>query len=252
MIARELHGDVAVLRMQHGKANALDVELCAGLRAALEAERSSGARALVLVGSGSIFSAGVDLPRLLAGGPDYLAEFLPALSAVLLELVSLPLPVVSALNGHAIAGGCVLACASDRRLMSSADQLCPRIGAPDLSVGVPFPLLAFECLALAASRELLGELVVGGTLLTAKEALARGLVHKLAPPEELEAEAVVEAERLARIPSVSFAIAKRQLTAPLLERWEREGVAAEAEALEAWCSAPVLAAVRAFVERTLG
>ena len=252
MITREEHGAVVVLRMQHGKANALDIELCAELRAAFEAERSSGARALVLTGSGSIFSAGVDLQRLLAGGQDYLAEFLPALSAVLLELIRLPLPVVAALNGHAIAGGCVLACASDRRLMVEGDKRGPRIGAPELSVGVPFPLLAYESLALAASRELLGELVVGGTLLTADEAHARGLVHRLAPPDSLEADALAEAGRLAKIPSASFAIAKRQLNGPLLERWARDGAAAEAEALDAWSSGPVLAAVRAFVEKTLG
>lgn len=68
MIDRETHGSVTVLRMAHGRANVLDLEFLEALRAALGATDLAGARAVILTGSGSIFSAGVDLKRLLEGG----------------------------------------------------------------------------------------------------------------------------------------------------------------------------------------
>ncbi len=260
MIQRERHGSVAVLRMAHGKANALDLEFCEGLREALASERpvkgakgnTNAARAIVLTGQGGIFSAGVDLPRLLSGGPEYLASFLPALSATLLELITHPLPVVAAINGHAIAGGCVIACATDRRWMTDGSGGRALFGSPELSVGVPFPQLALGAMSLAAGREALVELVLGGTLWKPDEALRRGLVHALVPPSELESAALAEAERLASIPARSLRTTKRALNRAVLARWESHGAADEAETLAIWSSAEVQASIRAFVERTLG
>src|SRR3984893_4038225 len=111
-------GDVAILRMAHGKANAMNIELCAALSQYLAEFRTSQARALVITGTGHIFSAGVDLLRLTEGGASYVRKFLPALGTMLATVFSHAAPVVAAINGHAIAGGCVLACAADRRLMA--------------------------------------------------------------------------------------------------------------------------------------
>jgi hypothetical protein len=134
-------GEIALLRLCHGKASALDLELCEALeRAAAEAE-DSGARAIVLTGRGPIFSAGVDLKRLVAGGPDYVAEFLPALDAALLALFRCEKPCVAAINGHAIAGGALLAGACDLRLLARGPA---GIAVPELKVGVPFPQVAVE------------------------------------------------------------------------------------------------------------
>src|SRR5689334_17328396 len=84
MIEITREGEIAVLCLSHGKASALDLELCEALeRAAAQAEESD-ARAIVLTGRGPIFSAGVDLKRIVVGGPSYVAEFLPALDAALL------------------------------------------------------------------------------------------------------------------------------------------------------------------------
>lgn len=109
---------VAVVRMADGKANAMSLEFCEFLTTRFEELRVSSARAIIIAGQGRIFSAGVDLIRLLDGGTPYIRKFLPALCNMLATVFSCPKPVVAALNGHAIAGGCVLACAADRRLMS--------------------------------------------------------------------------------------------------------------------------------------
>ena len=104
MIHREDSGDVAVLAMEHGKANAIDVDLFADLDRSLDEVEGSAARALVLTGRGPMFSAGVNLFRVLEEGAPYLEVFLPRLSASVRRLFASPLPVVAAINGHAIAG----------------------------------------------------------------------------------------------------------------------------------------------------
>src|SRR5450759_3929181 len=109
MIELTHRGDVAILRMAHGKANAMDLELCQTLTARLDECRRSAARALVVTGDGRMFSAGVDLPRVVAGGAAYVRVFLPAVSHAFEALFSFPKPVVAAVNGHAIAGGCIMA-----------------------------------------------------------------------------------------------------------------------------------------------
>jgi enoyl-CoA hydratase len=106
--------------MEHGKANALDTEFCEVFVRLLEELRGSPLRALIITGSSRIFSAGVDLLRVLEGGPVYVRRFLPSLCNAFETLFCFPKPVLAAINGHAIAGGCVFACAADHRLMAMA------------------------------------------------------------------------------------------------------------------------------------
>ena len=131
------------MRLAHGKVSAIDLELLECVVDRLDQIEESSARAIVLAGTGSSFSAGVDLFRVLDGGPDYLNRFLPALSRALVRLFTFPRPVVAAINGHAIAGGCILASACDYRLMALGKG---KIGVPELVVGVPFPMIALEIL----------------------------------------------------------------------------------------------------------
>ena len=106
MIEVTHHGSIAIMRMASDKANAMSVEFCELLSARFEDLAASSAHAIVITGTGKIFSAGVDLFRLLDGGPAYIRKFLPALCSMLLSVFSCPKPVVAAINGHAIGGGC--------------------------------------------------------------------------------------------------------------------------------------------------
>ena len=143
MVELETREDIALLRLAHGKVSAFDLELLERIAEELDNIEASSSRAVVITGSGGTFSAGVDLFRVLDGGESYLRQFLPALTRVLIRLYTFPRPVVAAINGHAIAGGCVLACACDYRLMAIGRGT---IGVPELVVGVPFPLIALEIL----------------------------------------------------------------------------------------------------------
>lgn len=248
MLERTLEGEIAILRLCHGKASALDLEFCERLEAALAEEERAATRALVLTGTGGIFSAGVDLTRLLDGGPGYLRRFLPALDALLDALLRFQKPLVGALNGHAIAGGALIAGACDLRLFARGKAT---LGVVELTVGVPFPLLGVEIARELFPAERLNEALYCGRLYRAEECAELGLVDELVEPEALLPRALERARGLAAIPGLSFARTKRLRRLPALENHDRHGARAAAETLEAWSSPEVLAAVRAYVARTL-
>jgi enoyl-CoA hydratase len=237
--------EIATIRLDHGKAHALDLELVGALRDALGDLARRPARALVLTGTGTIFSAGVDLPRLISGGADYAGRFVPALIECLRELFAFERPVVAAVNGHAIAGGCVLAAACDYRLMARGGGT---IGVPELRVGLPFPLVAIEILRFATSAAHLQELVYRGTTYSVDQALERGLVDQVVEPAELLARAQEVARGLAAEPAARFRLTKRQLRAPTLAAIERHAADTDAAVLAEWSRPETIAAIGRYLE----
>jgi enoyl-CoA hydratase len=248
MIEREDRGAVRILRLAHGRASALDLELLEALSRAIAEFEQDSPRAAVLTGSGSIFCAGIDLKRLCSGGAPYVRRLLPALESATAALFSCDKPIVAALNGHAVAGGYVLACACDRRLMAAGEA---RVGLPEMKVGVPFPTLVMEVLRAAVAPPMLQELLLMGGTHAATGAVAAGLIDEVIAREDLVAAACDAARRLSEAPPAAYASTKRNLRAPAIEAWQRHA-ANDAAIIEQWCSDDTLAAIRAYVERTLG
>jgi enoyl-CoA hydratase len=247
VIAVDERDGVALLRMADGKANAMSLEFCERLTVCMDDVRLSAARAVVVTGEARIFSAGVDLLRLLDGGRPYLKAFLPALSAMFTAVFTHPKPVVAAINGHAIAGGCVLACACDRRLMGRESG---RIGVPELLVGVAFPAVAMEIMRCAAAPQHFEEAIFGAGTYAPADALVRGLVNEIVEPAELIDRAVAAATALAALPPAAFALSKRQTRQPSLERLERVGRSIDVAAEEIWTAPETLERIRDYVART--
>jgi enoyl-CoA hydratase len=242
----EPHDTTAVIRLEHGKANALDIELLRDVRDAIRRAREGGARAAVLTGTGSIFSAGVDLFRVADGGDAYASEFIPALAATLLELFEYPLPVVAAVNGHAIAGGCILACACDYRLMAEGKGT---IGIPELLVGVRFPTVAIEILRHSVPAHHLQVLVYSGRTCAPGEAHERGLVDEVVAADRLLARALEIAGGMGRIPGDVFAATKHALRRDALDRIRRS--AAGDDAVRGWSHPDTRKRIREYLDATI-
>ncbi len=247
MIARSQREGVLTLRLEHGKANALDVELLGALLHELDGA-ADDVRALVLTGTGSIFSAGVDLIRLTREGEGYVRHFLPLLSRLLRTLFTFPRPVVAAVNGHAIAGGCVMVLACDARLMAEG---AGTIGLPELRVGVPFPAAGLEVVRFAVPREKVQSLLYTGRTLPAPDALAAGLVDELVVPATLLDRAQELAQQLALIPPPAYSLTKRSLRAEALERIEKTSELLDPAALDLWSAPATHAHIREYLHRTL-
>jgi enoyl-CoA hydratase/carnithine racemase len=244
MIEATSRDDVAIVRMADGKANAMSIEFCETVTARFS--ELAPARAIVITGSGRIFSAGVDLLRLLDGGEPYIRKFLPALSTMLAAVFAHPRPVVAAINGHAMAGGCVLACAADRRLMARDGG---RIGVTELLVGVPFPPAAMEIMRCALAPQYFEDAIFSGATYPPPQGVERGLVHEIIEPDALLERAVAAATTLAALSPRAFAQTKRQTRAPALERMDDAETAAAVEQI--WAAPETLAFIRDYVARTL-
>jgi enoyl-CoA hydratase len=217
--------------MAHGKVNALDLALLAELT---ETFRTLEAEAVVLTGSGRAFSAGVDLWRMLDAGPGYVRDFLPALTETFLTVFTLGKPVVAAINGHAIAGGAILAAACDHRVMAGGT-----IGVTELLVGVPFPASALRILSYAWGDVAARKAVLTGETAGPSDALARGWVDEVVPPEALLDTAVARA-RVA-VPPDTYRLTKAQLQSP-----ER---VFDAEVLDLWLCAVEDGRIRRYMEQ---
>jgi enoyl-CoA hydratase len=242
MIEIQAVGPVAVLTLSSGRVNALDVELLEELTNAVREQQQSSVGALVVTGAGRVFCAGVDLNRVVQGGAVYTDRLIPALSGAFEAMFCYPGPTVAAINGAAIAGGCVLACACDRRLMNPDAQ----IGASEVHVGVPFPVAALEVMRYACGDHA-EEVLLGGRIHRGAEAIASGLAHRIVGEGLIDA-AVAEASGLGEIPADAYRHTKAQLRAPALARIREAGVI-DREVRRLWGADQTQQRIAAYLER---
>lgn len=248
MIERELREGILTLRMAHGKASALDLELCSALQREFEsAAESSDVCAIVITGTASIFSAGVDLPRLINSGRKYVQDFVEGLDAMLRAMFLFPKPAVAAMNGHAIAGGAIIGFACDYKLMSGG-----RIGVPEALVGVPFPPLALEIVRFAVPRQHLQSLIYLARTVEVADAKAMGLIDEIVPVDKVVARGQEVAQQMAGVTPSAFRLTKRQLREPYLR--DAAAIAgASADEIDALWAAPATHEhIRAYLAKTIG
>lgn len=242
-VRKECRDGVTIITLENGKANALDLELLVELGETILALSPPAVKAMVLTGAGRMFCAGVDLHRLLAEGQDYCREFLDALAVCLRSLFLLPIPTVAAINGHAIAGGCILASCCDHKIMDPGPG---RIGVTGLLVGVPFPRVAIEILRFTLAPGLLEDLIYSGRLMSATEALSLRLVNEV--DKQVLDRSLQVASKLAEIPAATFALTKKQIRGPVQALWEGEPDAARAELEQLWNSPIIRDLIRSYME----
>lgn len=245
MLAWEDVDGIAVLSFDRGPVNALDRDFLEAIAATLRDIDNRDVDALVLTGTDGVFSAGADLFRVLDGGKEYVDASVDALSAAFGSLFTFRRPAVAAVNGHAIAGGCVFACACDYRLMARGSGV---IGLAELRVGVPFPTQAFEIVRFAAAPQYLQELIYLGRNYSPEEGLIRGLIDEVVEPAELMERALGTARRLARIPRPTFELMKRALRRSTSEAIQRWGPDFDRDVQRLWSSSDVRASVERFLD----
>ncbi len=241
--------EIAILRFAHPPVNALGPEFMEEIIGGLDDVEASDARAVIITGDGVAFSAGADLFRVLDATSEDIAGGVGTMSRMFERLFRFPRPTVAAVNGHAIAGGAVMACACDYRVTSRGAH---RIGFSELAVGVPFPRWALEVLRFAVGSQHVRNLALAARTYSADEAVRMGMIDEVVPEANLMERATAAARRLARVPSETYALTKRALIAPAIGRVERLGEEHDREVVRLWASEQVQDAIRAFLERTVG
>jgi enoyl-CoA hydratase/carnithine racemase len=185
---------VAVLTLNRPPANAINEQLVRDLDAALEEVRADNAvRAVVLTGAGDrIFCAGADLSSAFSAGS--VEEFIDHGNRVLRTIERFPKPVIAALNGHALGGGCEIAMACHLRVLKET----ARMGQTESTLGIIPGYGGTQRMARLIGRTKALEFMILGTQIPAPECLALGLVNRLAKEGETLSQATVLAQLIAR------------------------------------------------------
>jgi enoyl-CoA hydratase len=212
-----LHADgIAVVTLSHPPMNTMDsalLEELAGLFDGLAVEPK--VRAAVIVGEGRAFSAGLDLktaPQLDRLGQRRLVD---ALNDCFGTLYAWPKPLIAAVNGHAIAGGLILALCADWRLVA---DLPLQASLAEVRVGVTYPVSALDIARSELTPSAARHLVLLGEALDAAQAASLGVFDERVPANDLMARAIARARRHAELPPQAFGTTKRELRAEALGR----------------------------------
>lgn len=243
---RDAAGGVRVVTLDRPPANAEDETLLTDLGTALDAAATEdGVRTVVLTGAGKFFSGGFDLaaPR----RDEAAAATIRALYRdTHLGLLMLPKPTIAWVNGHAIAGGLVLALTCDYRLGVDGDF---RIGLNEVAIGASYPRAALEIVRLRLTHARASELLLGAALYPASQAVRLGVVDELLPADTIEATVLRRAARMGAFPREAYAHTKAALVADAVDRIRAETDDEAARAGAVWTTAESRAARAAQRER---
>jgi enoyl-CoA hydratase len=196
----ELKGDVALIRMDDGKANVINQAMIASLNAALD-EAQASAKAIVLSGREGRFSGGFDLQALTGSGQQAAIDLLDAGAKLLMRLYANPLPVVAACTGHAIAMGVFILHACDTRVGASGGY---KIGANETINGMVLPLFALELSKDRLNPLHMTKAVVQAFIYDPVEAVEAGYLDMLTDLDKVEAQAITIAGMLAQLPGHAY------------------------------------------------
>lgn len=239
---RDVDGGVRILTLNRPPANAIDVELLGDLASAVEAaERNTHVRAVVVTGNGRFLSGGLDLKAMAAGQAKAMAGFGGADG--IFRLWVLGKPTVAMVNGHAVAGGCILALACDFRVAAAGSY---KIGLNETAIGLAFPTGAFEISRLALPARSARGVLLEADLYGPDEARAVGLVDDVVPAGELERVCLERARRLARYAPEAYAANKAAWQRAAVDRVRNEPEDVRQMIVRAWSSEE---AQRAFAGR---
>lgn len=201
-------------------------------------------RPLLLRGDGDAFSAGLDLKEVASfGGAEKAYDFLRLFERVIVAYYTHPAPVVACVDGHAIAGGCVLELCADWRVAETNART--KIGLNEVALGVEFPPHTLQLVLARVPPIAQHRVLLCAELLSVEGALAAGLVDEVA--DDAYEAATRKLRALGALPRAAYVAAKRALQAPLLPAQEQERRLRAS--LGSWTSAEVRARLGAVLGR---
>ena len=201
----EVSDGVGTIRLDRPKMNALNVQVQEEIRAAAaEATEREDVRAVVLYGGERVFAAGADIKEMADMSYTAMVRRSGALQSSLTAVARIPKPVVAAVTGYALGGGCELALTADVRF--AADNAV--FGQPEILLGIIPGAGGTQRLSRLVGPSRAKELIFSGRFVPADEALAIGLVDRVLPADQVYAEAVAWAGQFSQAAAYALRAAK--------------------------------------------
>jgi enoyl-CoA hydratase/carnithine racemase len=237
---------IATVVLERGKVNALNADVVKELSAAFRTLQDDGdVSAVVLTGRGKFFSFGFDIPEFLACSREEFTAFLTSFTALYRALFIYPKPLVAALNGHAVAGGCMIALTADRAIVAQG------------SAKISLNEIGFGSSVFAGSTEMLqfqtgpraSDILYSGAMYSPAEAQAIGLVAEVVVPDVLLDRAREIAGELGSRRPAAFAGMKSLLRKPVADAMASREAASIREFVDIWYSEPTWTNLRTITIR---
>lgn len=225
---------IATVTLNRGKVNALNEHLIEQLDKCFgDLERDEAVKAIIFTAQGKFFSFGFDIPEFLSYTKEAFIRYLTKFTNLYTSMFLFPKPVVAALNGHAIAGGCMLALACDSRIMTSGKA---KISLNEISFGSSVFAGSVEMLKFCVGAKNAESVLYSGAMYTAEEAIQLGLIDRISSPENLMAEAGKAAQDLAAKEMQAFRSIKGLLRKPVAEEMVKREKDSIREFVDIWYS----------------
>ena len=247
MIQSEARDGIVLLRFDRPPANAIELEAATALETTLaRLEADADVRAILLTGQGAFFSAGLDLKVVPTYGVADQRAMIAGINRMIGRLYGLALPVVAAVNGHAIAGGLVVALACDYRVGRRGAY---RLGLTETRVAILYPAGPMAVVQAELAPAVARRWVLLARNADPQDAFADGVLDELQPADALLPRALALAGELAMLPRAAYGRIKRQLRGPTLERIDA-AMSGEDPLVSAWISAETAPAAADVLRRT--
>lgn len=243
----ERQGHLAVLRMDKARGNAIDEAFVDDLaRACHDLAQDAAVRGVLLASAhAKVFCPGLDLVSLYAYDRAAMESFLGKFAASIWSLYGLRKPVVAAVAGHAVAGGCILAMTADYRVLRRGGA---QIGLNEVKVGVPLPWSVAVLLRATVSPSGLSRVALLGRNFAAEDALAVGLVDELADAEGFEESCLTRLEEFAEKDALALGTTKGYLRGEALSAMRAREMDLTGDFLDAWFSPSTRERIKQTVE----
>lgn len=225
---------VATVTLSRGKVNALNEATVEELYVRFRSlEGDASVSSVVLTGAGKFFSFGFDIPEFLEYSRESFTRYLRLFTRFCTHLFLFPKPVIAALNGHTIAGGCMLALACDQRLMAAGKG---KISLNEINFGSSVFAGSTAMLKACVGERAARDVLFSGSMFSAEEALTLGLVDQVVPQEDLMLLAARAARELGGKSAAAFRSVKSLLRKPVADEAAGREEASIREFVEIWYS----------------
>lgn len=210
----EREGDVAVISLDDGKANAMGFEMLEAINLALD-RAAAEASAVALFGRAGILSGGFDLKVINGGDAGELRRMVNLGVRTLMRLYGLPLPLVAAATGHAIALGAFILLASDYRIGIEGDF---KLGLNETAIGLTLPAFGIELAQARLSPRHLSQAAIGARLYLPAEAIEAGFLDEVVEPSRIREAVVAKAQAMAALDAQAFNATKQAFRGAAIAR----------------------------------
>ena len=225
---------IATVTLSRGKVNALNEPAIEQINSHFtDLENDNTVKAIILTGQGNFFSFGFDIPEFLSYSKDSFIRCLSKFTDLYTRIFLFPKPIVAALNGHTMAGGCMLAIACDYRIMVSGKA---RIALNEIGFGASVLAGSVEMLKYCTGQKNAQSILCSGAMYSAEEARQFGLVDQISSQENLTEDAGKVAQDLAGKDSTAFRSIKNLLRRPVAEEMAKKEEGVIREFVDIWYS----------------